>query len=159
MKLSSLHTGDIVLLTLQDTSKTIAQVWAINHEERKVELRLKGQDDHIVLDWSIPHMEDHISDVPISEELLTKLGYICDKGWLYSLPDEEFWQKNLTWNSFTFYEILKKEQGEWVSVESKPDAVFGCKFISIGFVRIYQRYFERKYGMPFPQFILDRLFE
>jgi len=159
MILSDLRPGDIVQVLLQDGSKTIAQVVARFPEETKVELRLKGETDHISLDWSIPKIGNQIADVPVTEDILSALGFIKDKGWLYSLPEEEFWQKNLELNGFTYYEILKYEQGEWVAVERKDDAMFGCKFVGIGFIRFYQRYFERKYGIPFPQFILERLFE
>lgn len=159
MILSELRTGDIVQVYLQNGIKTLSQVVATFPEKTKVELRLKDQDDHITLDWSIPNIGNQISDVPITEDILTALGFIMDKGWLYMLPDEEFWQKNFTQHGFSFYEILKKEHGEWVAVEQKDDAMFGCKFIGIGFIRFYQRYFERKYGIPFPQFILERLFE
>lgn len=159
MVLSSLSSGDIVLLKLQDCSQTLAQVVAVNYDEKTVELRIKGQIDHITLNWSIPKVENHISDLPISESILSTLGFIKDKGWLYSLQEEEFWQKNLTRNGVTFCEILKKEQGDWVSVESKPNAVFGCKFVSVSCLRIYQKHFKNKYGIAFPQLILERLFK
>lgn len=158
MDLSTLKERDFVQLKLQDGSQTLAQVVALNNDRKTVELRIKGQIDHIILNWSIPKVENHISDVPISESLLSTLGFIKDKGWLYALPEEEFWQKNLTRNGVTFYEILKNEQGDWVSVESKCDAD-GCKFISVGCIRLYQKYFKNKYGIDFPQSIIERLFK
>lgn len=159
MVLSTLQPEDIVQVLFQDGSRTLAQVVTVYPEETKLEIRLKGETDHIILDWSIPKTENQIADVPITEGILEALGFIKDKGWLYSLPEEEFWQKNLELNGLTFYEILKKEHGEWVAVERKDDAMFGCRFISIGVIRYYQRHFEKKYGILFPKFILERLFQ
>lgn len=131
---------------------------AVYPDETKVELRLKNQAEHITLNWSIPGVSNHIHDVSFSDEILLALGFCPDKGWLYLLPEEEFWIKKLTRNNFIFEEILKKEQGDWVVVESKPEAAFGCKFIPVGCLRLYQHHFFNKYGVNFPQKILERLF-
>lgn len=90
MILSDLKPGDIVQVLLQDGSKTIAQIVAIFPEETRVELRLKGKTDHISLDWSIPKIGNQIADAPVTEDILSSLGFIKDNGWLYSLPEEEF---------------------------------------------------------------------
>ena len=66
------------------------------------------------------------------------MGFVDDSSYrVYGLPDEGAYVKyGVGGNDI----IVKKEEGDFVLVVRKDEAKFGCKFIPIPFLHVFQNY-------------------
>lgn len=79
-----------------------------------------------------------VEGIPFKKDFLNQMGFVDDSSYrVYGLPDEGAYVKyGVGGNDI----IVKKEGRDFVLVVRKDEAKFGCKFIPIPFLHVFQNY-------------------
>ena len=136
MKSTELKVGNFVYLDYQNGCKDVCVVKELDKEKETAILkRLNDGEDK---DFPILKGEqwDMVKGIPFKKDFLEQVGFVYDSSYrVFGLPDEGAYVKyGVEENDM----IVKKEGGDFVLVVRKDEAEFGCKFIPIPYLHVFQ---------------------
>lgn len=80
-----------------------------------------------------------VEGIPFKQDFLNQMGFVDDSSYrVYGLPDEGAYVKFIGSLKGPNDIIVKKEEGSFVLVVRKDEAEFGCKFIPIPYLHVFQ---------------------
>lgn len=148
--------GDLIAIQYPETRynasfKEFAIVTKVDDAIRKTHIQPLPQREELALSWDKLDIANQIVDIPLTKDLVTKLGFDLKEGALYALPTHECWyERIINANGFIIKIQLKIEKGEWVLVIPKSEAHFLCKFETLSSIRSLQNKVKSIYGVNLP---------
>lgn len=136
MKSTELKVGNIVYVNFLNGHKDVCVVKKLD----KGVAVLKSLDNAGKEEINISSDEQWkmVEGIPFKKDFLNQMGFVDDSSYrVYGLPDKGAYVKyGVGGNDI----IVKKEGGDFVLVIRKDEAKFGCKFIPIPFLHVFQNY-------------------